>query len=343
MEYNRTQIASLLTAALLVIAAMTGGVMAAMSYDNETTTTGSVSDWQGGDTVTDLDNSTKQATVEVQSDNATSGEYFTLRAVINDSASAQNNETVYETTQNWTATNSTAGHYETNLTYSEVFDSLERDANETVDVDIVTVWNESEVDEEKATMTIHAQNGDEPLVIADDRAQIKTPTAGTLSKIAFWSSSSEPTDSARVERTVGVTSNTTTVTVAENNANVSDALGAAVENTESGAMTADAYVLMDGELVPVFDTSADAEWLDTTSDTYATADSTGVTIHNVDQKVDSNTSSVDVVVAANANLDAMDAFGMVRDYGGDRTTAISAAWDSYFGNGADFDESALEG
>ena len=338
MNFNRNQIATLLMTALLAMAVITGGAAAALTYDSETTNTSTTSDWTGGETVTDLDNSSKQAELEVQSDNATSGDNFTLRFVVNDTASDQNGDTIYEDDSSWTATNASQGHYNKTVTYATVFEALERDAGETVTVDVVTVWNESESDEESETIQVHAENDANPNVVADDRATVKEVGPGffSLSTLPFVSSD-ESADAARLEQTVNVTDNTTTISVAENDGNVSSALDEAVADTSSGDFTADAYVLMDGKMVPVFDSSADVDWIDTNADTYAVADGTGVTVHNVNETLESGTTSTDVVVVANGNLGMRDTYSMVNSYDG---PALSAAYSA--GAFSTFEEPSLE-
>lgn len=346
MRFNRNTIATLLMTAVMVMAVVTGGAAAALTYDDETTNTTTTSDWTGGETVTDLDNESKQARLEVTSDNASSGDNLVVKAVVNDSDSDQDGETFYEDSSSWDVTDETNGHYERNVTYATVFSELERDAGETVTVDIVTVYNESESDEEEGTIQIDAKNGANPLLVAGDNAELQELGGGffSLSTLSFGllgDDSDTTPEAARLEKTVNVSDNTTELTVAQNNENVSDALDAATENTDSGALTTDAYVLMDETPIPVFDQSADVEWLDTESQTYAVADGDGITVNNVNETLSDDANSTDVVVVANGGLGFWDTRSMVSDYGASFTGAASAAIDA--GWGSTFEESALEG
>lgn len=344
MKFNRTSVATVFTVALLVMAVMTSGALAALTYDNETTDNAGTSDLLAGDTVTDLDNSSKQKTLQIQSNNATSEDNFVLRAVVNDSSSAQNGETIYETTAPWTIVNSTSGYYNKTITHSTVFENLERDANDNITVDLVTVYNETKSDEESASIHIHAQNDANPTLVADKRAEIKALDPGffsleTLSRLNPLSSSDSSTpEAARFKKTVNVTDNTSTMTVAENDQNVSTALDDATEGVQAGALTVDAYVLMDDQAIPVFYQSADVEWLDTGTATYAVADTDSVTVHNVNSSLDSGVNSTDVVVVANGNLGVRETYSMLNQYDDAPAVrgAIAAGW------GSTFEEPSLE-
>lgn len=344
MKFNRNNVAAVLTIALMVMAVMTGGAFAALTYDTETTDNAGTTDWTAGQTVTELDNSSKQATIQIQSDNATSEDNFVLRAVVNDTDSGQDGKTIYETENAWKIVNSTTGYYNQTVTYSTVFEDLERDAGETVTVDIVTVYNETETDEEQASIHINAENGDNPNLVADNRSEYEELEPGfwsnAISKVNPFSSSDDesPPEAARLEKTVNVTENTTTISVAENSANMSSALDDATEDVDSGAFTADAYVLMDDQAFPVFYQSADVEWIDTGVDTYAVADSSGITIENVNETLADDATSTDVVVVANGNLGVRDTFGMLNQY--DDAPAVRGAVSA--GYGSTFEETALE-
>lgn len=334
MESTRTRIATLAVVALMALAVVSGGALGALTYDSTsdgTTETTTTSDWLQDTTVTDLDNSSKVSTVEVQSGNATGNDSFTLRATVNETNHGQDGQTIYVTNESWTATNATSGNYELNLTHSTVFEDLERGGDENVTVDVTTVWNETETDEESSTIQIHAQNDGQPHLIADDRAEFKEP-GGALSAIAFWSSDDDSADAARMNRSVAVNNtSTTTLTVGENDQNFSDALTASTEDTGSGDVTTDAYMFVNNDPVAVFDTKADAEWLDKDSEAYAVADGGTITVHNVNETFNDSTSQVDVVVAANANLGIRDTAATLRHYDADRRTALAAGLGAGFG------------
>lgn len=160
---NRT-LAQLGTAGLAVIMAImmiTGGAMAAISFDNETTNTGSTSDLVGGETVYDLDDDTVNKTIEVQSDNATDGDSFTTQVIVNDTNHPNDGRVVYEdSSTTWTATNSSAGHYEATYNHAELFTELQRGINDDVNVDIKVIAEEGTDAEESTSISITASNGD---------------------------------------------------------------------------------------------------------------------------------------------------------------------------------------
>lgn len=169
---NTTKLVVLFVAAVLVASAA-GPALAALTYDNETTNSGTTSDFVGGELVTDLENESKFKEVQVISDNATTSaltkpeEAFTLEAQVNDSQNSDNNYTFYvNDTATWTVVNASAGHYMLNVSHAELFSQLPRTINEDVTVDLTTTFNKSESDAEAATITITASNGDERVVDA---------------------------------------------------------------------------------------------------------------------------------------------------------------------------------
>lgn len=174
MNFNKSKIGIGVMVALLVVAA--GPATAALTYDNETTNTTTTSDLVGGETVTNLDNSSHYKYIEVTSDNASSStlanpeEAFALKMSVNDSDHGENGRTFYTNTSTFTVEDATNGHYSINVSHAEMFDELERDVDETVTVDVTVVFNETESDEEAATIQITAKNGDERAVevISDD-------------------------------------------------------------------------------------------------------------------------------------------------------------------------------
>lgn len=332
MDITRSQLAVVATAVLTVMALMTGGAVAAINYDNDTTTAGttSTSDWLQDQTVTDLDNSSNISTVEVQSTNATDGTNIDLQLIVNETDHAQNGDVVYETNESWTELNATSGNYELNVTHSDAFDGLERDASDNVTLDARTIVNESKASEERVTIQIHAQNGGNPNLVADDRATYEDPAgAFSLSSLNPFSDS-ESADAAKLDRAITVNGNTTQVTVASNSQNFTDAVDEAGAETEDGEFMAESYVVANGHLIPVFENSVDdaPEWLDTDSETYAVADTTAgsITVYNANETFDSSTSEIDVVAAANAEPAFRDQRSMLSDYGagiGDQFTLAS--------------------
>jgi hypothetical protein len=167
MKFNLKRIASFALIAALIAAAPAA---ATLTYDSETTNTTTTSDLTGGETVTDLDNSTVYKRIEVQSDNATTSglanpeEAFTLKMSVNDSDNGEDGRTFYTNSSTFAVEDATNGHYSINVSHAEMFDELERDVDENVTVDVTVVFNETESDEEAATIAIHAQNGNERTV-----------------------------------------------------------------------------------------------------------------------------------------------------------------------------------
>lgn len=318
----------LLVASLLVVSLAAAPALAAMSVDNNTTYTSTTSDLTDGATVSDLDNASKAKTIQVNATNASgvtnAEENFKLELTVNDTGSAQDGETILTTDETWTAVAGTDSTFNLSKTHPEYFDSVERDAGQNVTLDVTATYNESETDEESVTIQIDAQNDAQPRVVADDRASLQATGLSVpgLDSNLFGTDA----DAAKSERTVGVNENTTEIVVQTDNANVSDSLDAATADTADGELTPDAYVRSNGHLVPVFDSSADAEWVG--NDTaYAIADTTSgeVVIHNADETFDgSSTSSIDVVTGLNANAGFFETYRMVLDSGADRTEAISA-------------------
>lgn len=175
MRIKIKQIAALALVFALVASAA-GPASAALTYDNETVDSTSKSDLVGDETVTDLDNGTIYKTIQVTSGNATSSslsspeEAFTLELQVNDSDSDEDGRVFYTNTSTAKVIDATNGTYAFNISHAEMFDELERDVDENVTVDVVATFNESEDDEESATIQIHAQNDDDRAVevISDD-------------------------------------------------------------------------------------------------------------------------------------------------------------------------------
>lgn len=137
-----------------------GTAQAAITVDDETTNTGTVSDWVGGETVTGLDDE-QDVRLEMQSDNATDGDSFTVKMSVNDADHANDNRTFFEdSSTTWTATDETNGHYEANFTKAEMFAELERSIDEDTTVDVTVIAEEGTDAEESTTFTITASNGD---------------------------------------------------------------------------------------------------------------------------------------------------------------------------------------
>lgn len=318
---------TLLMVAIVALSAVAMPAVA-MTYDNETTNTSTTSDWQQGTTVTDLDNSSNVSTIEVQSNNASSGDDFKLEVSVNDSDSAQDGQTVYTSTESWTATNSSAGHYQLNVTHSEVFRTVERGAGETVTLDVTVIVNESETSEEKKTIQIDAKNGDSTGVIAAEDGEDSLTTSNktgfadfdiSSATLMFWKSDDSSDDSfdgaAKNAESVNVSAeNTTTVRMELVDSETSDAASTVMEEASSGDFLGTAGAKIAGDRVPVFAESAsDVSWVDTSSDVYATLDGNTVTYHNVNKTVDSS-GDVEFTASLNDGIGVGAADAMLSDF-----------------------------
>lgn len=329
-DISTSRTRSLLLALVVVLSVVAMPAMAAVTYDTETTDTATTSDWTQDTTVTDLDNSSKTSRIEVSSTNASSGDDFTLKVAVNDTNSAQDNTTIYETSESWTATNSSAGYYELNVTHSEVFDDLERDSNQNITLDVTVIVNESETSEEKQTIQIHAQNGDTTAVITassgEDSIETSNKTgfasfdlSSALSMVAFWSDSSSDDDTfdgaARNTESVNVSAtNTSTVRMEFVDSDTSDAASTVLEDADSGDFLGTAGATVAGDQIPVFaEDASDVSWIDTSTDTYATLHDDHIVYHNANESVSSD-GSVEFGATLNDGIGVGTASDMLANY-----------------------------
>lgn len=319
---------SVLLVFVMLIAAVGGG-MAAASYDNETTSTSTTSDLVGGETVTDLDNSSKQKVLEVQSDNASSGDDFTLKFIVNDTNSEQDGEVIHVDDSSWTATNSSAGYYNQTFTHAEVFEDLERDAGEDVTVDVVTVVNESETSEEEARIQITASN-DADSAVATVYENEDLVTIGEASSLNPLADTSNQTGAAKATQYVDVNANnTTSVHVNAAGQNLSDAWSASASDFDSGQLVTTHAVYIDGELYPAVKSDAsDVSWLNTSADTYAVVHDDGdVTVENANATFESD-GIKSVKVVGNQKIGFWAAYSMLSDYNVSNGERVSIAFDA---------------
>jgi len=344
IDKTRSRAGLTVLVALLAITAVAIPAFGALTVDTETTNTASTSEWTDGTTVTDITNSSKNATIQVDAGNATAAdanEDFTLRL-----QNSETNQTFYETDDNWTQVSTTYFSYDVN--YGEAFETLERDANDNVTVDVTVVWNESAADEESTTFQIYAENDETNAVIAstgeDDAATIEQTGAGVLNTITTLGgvvgndSDNGSVGAARVSDTVGVNqTDTETVTVVMDNEDLQTSLGR-VADQESGSLSLTGYAEIEDKTIPVFPQSADASWLDTESQTYATVNSAGdqVTVHNANDSLES--SNVTVSVTSDELIGAGTSYSMLRDYGASFMTASRISLRAADLNGNPFDE-----
>lgn len=328
----------------MAVAAVSFGGIAAVTIDTETTDTASTSDLTDGTAVHDLDNSSTVSTIEVQSDNASSGDDFNVYFTVNDTNSDQDGTTFYESGESWTATNESAGYYELNLTHATVFEDLERSAGENVSVDVKVVVNESETSEESVNFTITAVNDNDTAVAAvygdEDGTQLTDTTSRfSLGSSLFGSDDDDEPGAVKSTESTGVNAtNTSTIRVELVNGSAADAGAAAADRADSGEFLGFAGATAADQRVPVFVESADAEWLDTDEDAYATLDSEGdtLTVHNADTLVDED-GTVDVTTTANDAVGFGTTFSMLSNYDVSTTERIGLAGSALDTNGSPFE------
>lgn len=277
---TRTRFVVLALVAALVVA--TGPAMAALTYDSETTNSASTSDLTGGETVTKLDNSSTYKTIQFSSTNATSSsltnpeEAFTLKLTVNDTESEDDGRVFYTNTSTPKVVDATNGTYAYNVSHAELFDELERDVDEVVTVDVTVVFNESESDEEAATIQISAQNGDKRAVevVTDDDLANATVVETTNESRTLW-----PDLNFATLETDTVITNNTTISYVLANETVADTFETAYDfsSFDSSDYIYTMTSTVEGTPIMVFASSAgeerEAGWFaggfDPSEDTYA--------------------------------------------------------------------------
>jgi hypothetical protein len=312
---------------------------AALTYDQETTDTTSTSDLADGDAVSELDNSSKYKTIQVISGNATTSglanpeEAFTLELTVNDSDSADDGRTFYVNESAFTVVDATNGHYSINVSHADMFAELERGLDENVTVDVTTTFNESESDEESATIQITADNGDERVVeVVSSSDTNGSDDVGVMNESSFFF---DDTQYAQAEGTHSIENNTT-VTYVFADSDVSEQY---VNGYDSGSTSLGDYVggmtaSINGEPVAVFDgevgETKEPGLLSggfTEDDSYAVFSLNGdkftdsATLEIVPRGDDADESSIDVETKGNKSLGYWSALA---NFGGDAASA--AGW-----------------
>lgn len=304
---------------LLVLVVLTAGAgvayAAAPSVDTETADTSQTSDLTDGGT---------------QTYNATTNSNFSYSA---DSADAEvkvkQNGTVLNTFSptNYSAVNTT-GTSDPDVWYYNVsvaddgsdYTGLIADANENVSL-TYTIINNSTLDNPNTTnVTVYFENGEEHAFTRADSAEIAEED-GVLSSLSMPFSDDSSVKAAKATKTIGIDKNTTTVTFESNQQNLTDALGETHSAAKSSGYTTAGAVTVDGELVPLFTSSADVpDWMN--NQTYATVDDSGtVTIENLD----SDKYEIDVGVVGNENPGFFATFQMLRSYDAGLGNAVTMA------------------
>lgn len=243
MNTTKKTISALVLVAALLVAGVAPAT-AALTYDNETTDSASTSDLVGGETLTDLGNSSKMKTIQVISDNASTSsltapeDEFKLELNVSDANSDETNRTFYtNTSATWNVVNSSAGHYSVNVSHADLFAELERDINENVTVDVAVTFNESETDAETSTITVYAQNGETDAVEVVSDADLKNENGvETFNETKFWIR--DDVDYSSVESDKSISNNTTISYVFANDTVASDYTSA----YDAGSFSAGDYI-----------------------------------------------------------------------------------------------------
>jgi len=335
---NRHIIAVALVAALVV--APMGTV--ALSTDTETARSTSTSAVVTGLTVTEPHNTSTDYRLQIAGDTSTNtsklanpSEAMTVNLTVNDADSEQNGETIYETTQNLSTivNNKAPDDYYLNISASKWGEDLQYGPNSNITVDVMVTFNATEADVSSTTTTTYVDpNGsDARLEFADDERNVVTQrgligaTANTLGIGGNDSNAyaADLTDEATVAP------NSSTVTLSVDDANAVSAWSAAADDADAGSLSTLGVVVADvnGETthIPVFVSSADAAWLDSSAP-YATVSSDGgaVTVKNAGELVDS-TQAVEFSAEGNEAVGFRRSVSMLRASGAGPTTYVPAA------------------
>lgn len=210
------------------------------------------------------------------------------------------------------------------------FDAVYPDAGEEVHLN-ATIVNDQTLDEpdelhvEFSWVNTEEQSSFGLTDAVADSSDTEFLSAGILSSINVFSD--DPVDPFTTEFEMGVTENTTTLTVDAKNESAADANAEALDGADDGDWLPSASVKMNDEFVPVFAEEQDSEWVDDDEDTYAvlTDDGDTVEIHNADDRIGEGDETVDVELTANENMGMTNAASMLQDYG---EGTASAYWSS---------------
>lgn len=343
--------------AVIMVVGMAVPAMA-LTADNETTETSTTSAILDTTTLTEPHNSSKSKTIEVDGDSNTNTSSltnpetaFTLRVLVNDSSHPQDGEVLYETTENWSVQTvaNAPDHYNLTVNNTEWGNELEYNATENVSVNFKVIFNESESDESvvNITPTVDPQaQPDARIEVADSERQLAGFSSSNDSGVLASIFSSESIGAAKANQSIGVTSNTENITVDIDNQSAVDALGESVASKSDGTLLTSSYVMVNGQMVPVFVGSAgDQSWLDTGSEAYAVVDTSSdeVTIKNANATFSDSTSSVDVSVTTNEAAGFWQTRSMLSSYGASPVTAATTAANSIDTNGDPFDDRNVPG
>lgn len=348
MNLTKTRIA----AAMVVMMALAVGGAAALTVDSETTTTAVSSDLTTSSVITDPHNSSVEQNIAIKGDSNTNtsslanpGSEMSLAFVVNDTDSEQDGETLFNTSANWTQSSVSGApdHYNTTVTNEKFGDHLQYDAGQNVTVDARITFNATETDESVTNITfvVDPATGDNESRVAfgvDERQSGSSSAFSILSSIGIGSDDDDA-GAAKVNDSIGVTSNTTTITMSLDEKNVTDSFSEVSSAGASGDLSELAYAEVNGHTVPVFVESADASWLDTSSEAYGvlSSDGTTLTIENANDTFDSSTTSVDVSAVGNDKVGFTRTRSMLSNYDAGVGAQISASASAIDTNGDGFE------
>lgn len=308
-------VAAVLVAVLLVGVAATGGVVmgAAPTVDSETTETA---------------RSTNITDAGSQSYNATTTSNISWYADSNSSKILieQDGRELYAASPDEYYHNSTSGNSYFNVTVADDgsdYTGLEVGANKNVTLN-ATLINDTSLDSpDKTGVNWTFANGEERAYVAQTESEANDSDVTAFAEYGVGAgivaldglSADGLTQPARVEQETTATENTSEVIIDFGNSSTADAFEAAQSDASTGDFLSMASVQMGDRRIPVFAESADADWLDTDEDVYATvsADGSEMTIHNAGELVDGS-ETVDITATGNRNIGFGETRTMLSNY-----------------------------
>jgi hypothetical protein len=349
---SKRHIIAVAAVAALVV---TAGGTAALTTDTKTATTSTQSDLVADYVVDEPHNDSQTIRVQVEGDSSTNtsslanpSEEIKFNLTVNDADSEQDGETIYSTTQNWSTevVSNAPDHYYLNLSADTWGEDLQYGPDQNITVNATIVFNESESDQSVHEIRhyVDPNGSDARLEFADDERTTLGQRGLFGASLNTLGIGGEETDTyaASLDDDITVVDNTSTVTMSVDNGSAVSAWSDVASAGDSGALSVIGVVSAetdDETLIPVFVESADAEWLDTESDTYAVVSSSGesVTVENAGELVDGS-ETVTFSAQGNEAVGSFRTISMLRSYGAGVTTYATAA-----GSATNFDGNPLTG
>lgn len=247
---------------------------------------------------------------------------------------SQDNETIYSAAPTAYHTNTTTGTSYYNVSLADdgsSYSGLEAGANENATLNVTFINNTQASSPDETNITYTFANGAREAFVDVDNPTTPPEEDGTFSSLAIWKDD-DATPPADAEKTFAVAGNQTKeVTIDIGGTAMDDAFGAATENTDAGDIIWASEAGLEGDWMVVYDSEkGDQEWLDDNA-TYMTydADSTSLTIHNADERIDEDALDAELTVSGNDGLGLFATAGMLSDYGASTSTAWgTAAWNA---------------